>query len=118
MAQIQCPNCGGFKTNYTSAHLDRQTGKSTRSPEHEGCAVTVIGLAMLGTGIAILSGVSDPLMSIWIKIIVSVVGLAFAVFGGMTLYAVSVGASNRISKGEVREIRQYSCQICGKEWTA
>ncbi len=111
MAQVQCPNEGGYKVTTKIVTIDRRTGKELKKPRE-----WVGEILLLGSLLFLLSGTfllfpnrglsSDP------AIVFLVIGLSCAVLL-ILWWRVPVDKYNKIDK-----ITKYKheCLLCGYRW--
>ncbi len=107
MAQVQCPNEGGYKVTTKVVKIDRRTGRKVKEPDMGilgwlicsvpfGYGMTLLGEGKIGSGIVLLTiGVSVTALGVW-----------------------NVNAAKRKYKKKIDEIKKYyhECLICGYRW--
>jgi rubredoxin len=109
LGQVQCPNCGGYKTKVTNVRSigDFEGVLSKKLPQPIGCLAFLVGLGLaLGWQwwfcSALLSG--DILMPL---------------IAGVSLLVGSILALRWLSSKyhEVAKEYSYECHLCGYQWT-
>ena len=105
--QVQCPNCGGYKTEVTVKYI----GVGVLY-EFLGCAVVVLTGVLAGGFVlwwfyALASGnILPPLVATGVLLVVAVVGLILQL--------------SRLHKQQYHEVPKeysYKCHLCGYQWT-
>lgn len=105
--KVQCPNCGGYKTQVHTTVIDRKSGKPA---DQIGClGWGLITLLIIGAVGYLISG-GERVLSLASVIL----GILLAIFlHSLTLIRndAKVRKANRIEKYD------YTCDLCGYEWS-
>lgn len=100
MAQVRCPNCGGYRVTVTTSHFTPRTGQSTYSPEASGCIAGVLGgFAVFGGIFQIAPATFDASLPMFIRIGALIVALAMIGSGtSFLIFALQGGNTDVIEK--------------------
>ncbi|MDP2673647.1 MAG: hypothetical protein Q8Q00_01930 [Dehalococcoidia bacterium] len=113
MAQIQCCNCGGYKTSWVSSrYFELKTGREgTPRGNWPWAAYTLWFLGALVVAIPVTVGLAQGDPS-------SFGGLLVLALWSAPFLAIAYWNETKPRKEMLREECGYSCDICGYTWTS
>jgi len=119
MAQVQCPNCGGFKIDEGRIESDPTTGKKVSI---SGCGSWVAGIVVAVIAMACIAqafaspSYGSPRYDQATANLLGYGSLAFAI--GLGVLVVVLMERGRITAlARANTIYNYYCQICGYRWS-
>jgi len=115
MAQIQCPNCGGYKTSQEIVAIDPKTGNTMSGTGWGGCVMALtIGIIIFIIIALILSAIAGALnLNIEDNPITPICTVSLGMFVGTVSFMMWF---SRLSQGVNRGYTRYTCNLCGFQW--
>ncbi len=112
--QVQCPNCGGYKTETVKVE-DVSTKETVSSDERKRNTTTwlkafpvyiVLGLIFISIGVWVNDSGNSPFLICG--------GIFFIVF---PLYMIPRSMSQKTKRVRIGQIYNYYCYLCGYKWS-
>ncbi len=114
MAQVQCPNCGGYRVEATTSTFERKTGVNTDF----GCSALAISLLfaagfVVGGYCAFTLGIFASGSPTFLDVVVGIVGVGFGLL--IAIYTFKLYIKNTRADKITRFYN--TCSLCGYKWT-
>lgn len=104
MAQVQCPNCGGYRVSTETETLNLKTGRKV----NYGCALWA--MVLLGGGLCLFGFMAIADGS-------GITGAILILSGIITALLIFRGLAKQSKAGDTITVYHHACDLCGYKWT-